>query len=685
VKSRLLSGLCSQNETVKLGTWLNLGYNRAKGPAMRFVYVLEDDSKFQKEISEAIAIIDPKIQIRIFSKLESFAKWVRLMMATGPKAIAMGGDIYNYVPQVPVENEPHQLVLVVSKVEFLGVEQLELLRKTRKTFIDRKICTAEDPTAFVLTAFDDPAFKLKELENRILNNVIFKPFDRLILTQHLIFAIDGRHPPTINTITNQKTTAVVELLKDIQLEYFSDVGFVSISDREVPVGAISKYYGKSFLSDRQRSLFAVCQSCVPHPTTPGMFQCAFTFFSADQTQVSNLRRKIRAKEAKPVNFHWGAPSGKASELNVVLLDEEENSPSGLGGQLEKGFQGVKVTTYPSFGAFLSDLDPTQALKERDSNLKALGGATTATLSFDTSGMTYIGAESDKKDLAGLFGISLAELKSKGNWFAKSLANEHREKYRQYVQTGKLADENTLSITVNEIPFLVKATKIEKSPGRFQITLVEPSKEEQIIWLQKNTKLQKPVDLIIATHQLFGTGAAERWEFVKTSLKSRFGKEAKVLMTSKKDFGDKDERSLGNIVQDIFYKPVDRVYFLQKVKCFFPDLKEKGEKLEIRSILQNEIVKSVNPIKVTEMSEAGLIMQYYRPISIGSFREIVLWQPYEIGAPELLATCNYIEENPAQKGTYNCHFVFFGISDHFLKHIRIWIKDNYILSKDGQAS
>ena len=94
-----------------------------------------------------------------------------------------------------------------------------------------------------------------------------------------------------------------------------------------------------------------------------------------------------------------------------------------------------------------------------------------------------------------------------------------------------------------------------------------------------------------------------------------------------------------------------------------------------------MLKVATQVKVSEFSEAGFTMQYYRSIGIGSFREIVLWQPYEIGAPELLATCNFVEENQGQKGVFNCQFVFFGISDHFLKHIRVWIRGNYILSKD----
>lgn len=651
---------------------------------MKFVYVLEDDPKFQKEIVDAIQIVDPKIQVRLFPKLESFAEWLKFMMTTGPAAIAQGGLVpASDKPAEPVPEEAHQLVAVVSKVEYLGAEQLGLLRKTRDLFVQRGICTKEDPTAFVLTAFDNPNFPIRELEDRILNNVIFKPFDRLILTQDLTFAIDGRHPPSKSTITNQKTTAVVEMLKDVEMEAISDVGIVSKSYREIPIGAVSKYYGKAFMSDRHRSLFAVCQKCEVHPKDPNAFQCFFTFFAADQTQISNLRKKTREKTAKEfaLDMKTLKTAQQKRDVHILLLDEEENSPSGMSGQLTKRFEGITVSPYDSFAAFLSDLDPSQALSQRDANLKAFGGANSVTLHFDVSGSTYLGFESDKTDLTGLFGVPEVTLKAKGNWFSGAIAPEYREKFRKYVQTQKLGEDNILPVTMNEIPFLAKVMDVKNEGTKFHITMTEPGKDEQVQWLQKNSRLQKPVDLIIASHRQFGEGAEERWKYIKESLRKKFNTTPIILMTTKKDFTDAEERKLGAIIQDIFFKPVDRVYFFQKVKAFFPFLLDKGEKTVIHTIEQEEIIKAVNPIKVTEISEAGFIMEYYRAISVGSFREMVLWQPYEIGAPELLATCNFVEESQGQKGVFSCHFVFFGITDHFLKHIRVWIRDNYVLSKE----
>jgi hypothetical protein len=664
-----------------------MSYNGAKGPTMKFVYVLEDDPKFQKEIAEAIAAVDPKIQIRLFTKLQTFVEWLKVLMTTGPAAVAQGGTVQQFVPQEDVpENEAHQLVMVISKVEFMGSDQLDLLRKTRKLFVDRQVCTVEDPTAFVLTAFDNPDFEIRKLENPILNNVILKPFDRLILIQHLTFAIDGRHPPTKNTVTNQKTTAVVELLKDIEMEAVSDVGFLTKSEREIQPGVVCKYYSQTFLSDRHRSLFAICRDCVKHPTLPNMFQASFTYFAVDQTQISNMRKKTRQKDVKEIPYSWAPPvKDRYKEFHIVLLDDEELGPSGIIGKIEKTFSSVKTSHYTSFGSFYSDLDPTRSLEQRDSSVKALGGANSVTLHFDQTGHTYLECVSDKQDLMSIFGTNLSELKAKGDWFSHALSGEHKEKFRKYIQTGALQDDNFLVLTINEAPFIVKVSSANKDGNRFHLTIIEPTKEEQLQCLEKNSRLQKAVHLIIANHRLFGDGAVERWTAVKESLMKRFNVEVKIIMTSKKDFSDAEERGLGAVLHDIFFKPVDPGYLVQKIKTFFPGLSEKLERVKIPTVAHSEILKAVNPVKVIEISEAGFILEYTRPIDIGNFREVVLWQPYEIGAPELLATCNFVEESPAQKGVHNCHFVFFAATDYFLKHIRVWIRDNYVLSKEGQAS
>ena len=95
--------------------------------------------------------------------------------------------------------------------------------------------------------------------------------------------------------------------------------------------------------------------------------------------------------------------------------------------------------------------------------------------------------------------------------------------------------------------------------------------------------------------------------------------------------------------------------------------------------------TMNICSFAEMSEAGLVMSYYRAITVGSFRRFILWFPMEIGQPVMLATCNFNKENEAEKGLYENHFVFFGMQDVFLQHVRVWIRENYVLSKQAQET
>lgn len=653
---------------------------------MKFVYVLEDDPKFQKDIAESIIFIDPKIQIRIFSKLEYFVDWIRVMMTEGPAAIVKGGVSPDEIPQEPLAEEAHQLVLVISKIEFLGAKQISLLRKSRDLFVQRGICTKEDPTSIVLTAFDDPHYNLKELGDRILNNIIFKPFDRLILIQHLTFAIDGRHPASKYTIANQKTTAVFEMLKRVPVEMISEFGLVTRSNNSIKPGAISKYYGETFATERHRSIMAVTDRCIPHPQHPGEFQVSLRFFAADPTQISNIRKKIRHPSQTVAQFDWGqSVNAPPSMINVVVVDPDEGGAAGVGGTLERKFQGLRVTHYDNFRSFLLDLDPSQMNSKDESPPKAFAGIPEITFVFDSAG-NLLRFEKPTETPATLFGLSERDLLNKSHWFLGHLIDRHKDKFKTIFKSARYntnADPFYM-IAFEGVEYLLTLTS-QESPkeGLISLKFVEASKDDWIAYLQKSSRLPDKIDVVMVSHRFLGDSPAERWAFVSECLKKRGVENPKIFLLSVKDYSDAQEREMSAYMTDIFFRPVDRAYLAMKFHYFFPSLKILDEPIALKTITETSVIKAANPVKVSELSEAGFVMQYYRPISIGSFREMVLWQPYEIGAPELLSNCNYTEEKQGEKGVFNCHFVFFGMTDHFLKNIRVWIRDNYILSKEAQ--
>lgn len=649
---------------------------------MRFVYIIEDETKFQLEIAEALIGFDPKIQVRVFGSLEAFVRWIKVVMEEGKAAVAKGGLPLVIKNQEPLaENEEHELSLVVSKSEFLGKNQLGLLRKTQKLFISKGLCKADDPTAFVLTAFDEPHFNIKELEDGILSNVLFKPFDRLILQQHLICAIDGRHPPSQTTVATQKTSAIVEMIKDVPLQNINETGFTTLSSEEIQPGVLAKYYSSHFTTQNSRSVFAKMRACTPSKTEPGLFECDFSFFGADTTLVSNMRRKLRDPKMPTVVGKSSSRGDSKQGMKVVIVDPEETQNEGLQGLIVKRFINVQTFGYEKFSTFMADFNPAVLWRERDKATKAfsLNGQFGFILERD-SGFTQ-GFVGEEKPGMKLFGTPWDAIKQKPNWFLGVLKTEHKERLKKYAAgRGDLTLGEVFNVTVDEILYLIKVSGLDSKDGKKVVQFLELSESEAVAHLEKTSPLPKDIDLIVISEKYYGANPEERWGPIKEDFTKRQRKFPLFTLIAQKSLTDDEKRKMGPWIEDIFMRPIDRVYLLQKILHLLPASKTVKEAVEVKAMETKEVIKVANPITVVEISEAGFVMEYYRPIPIGSFREMVLWQPYEIGAPEMLATCNFTEELEGKKGTFANHFVFFGAQDSKLKRIRVWILDNYVDAK-----
>ena len=149
--------------------------------------------------------------------------------------------------------------------------------------------------------------------------------------------------------------------------------------------------------------------------------------------------------------------------------------------------------------------------------------------------------------------------------------------------------------------------------------------------------------------------------------------------------DAEERTLATGFADLFYYPVDRSYVLKKMHLQNPELVFRDAVDSPMTCTTSELMKTAIPIELAEISEASVVFKYHRAISIGSFRELALWLPHEKGMPEFLACCNFTEEVQGEKGSFANHFTFFGLNDRFLKHIRTWIKQKYIHSKETAST
>ncbi len=152
----------------------------------------------------------------------------------------------------------------------------------------------------------------------------------------------------------------------------------------------------------------------------------------------------------------------------------------------------------------------------------------------------------------------------------------------------------------------------------------------------------------------------------------------VFILSPKIFTEKIELELSPICEDVFYHPFNKSYFMKGLKQRWPALRAKEELFEARREFEQNIHVS-NPVKMVQVSEAGLVIEYGREIALGEFREFVFWMANEVDVPTLVAQCNFTEKMDGKKA-FLCHFVFFGLQDFELKFIRLWMRHQYIETK-----
>lgn len=539
---------------------------------MKFIYILEDDERTQQDLYDSLKSIDSQLAIRFFLSLEQFHEWLKIAMHEGPKALALGGAKYkDDTGEDIAPSDTHQLRLVVAKNEFLGIKNLDLLKRARDFFIRKNLCSAEEVTSLVITAFDSADFDIALAEERIINNVIFKPFDKLMLKIHLEYALAGHQPVKSETVSAMQLQSTIEMLKEVTLNAISEVGFTTHNNHPIKPGAITKYYSDAFLTENRRSLLAVCKSSVE--VSPGDFVNEFLFYGIDNKHLSQIRRTIlqnmkhegtELQNTKTATFALGSDQGPV--IKILILDEDQN-PMGpeLSSFVSEKFANVQVFQYPSFGQLLTDL----------------------------------------------------------------------------------ADKDT--------------THRQELPHHF--------------------------DFIFSNYDVFATEKDKRWKTLTQYFEDRAKKyEVKdfalpeLFLFSKRSITIDELRTFGDWVKEVFYTPFDRTYLLKKLTSFSSKFLNK-EAVTINKVIEEQVLKVANPVQITQISEGGLILKYHRAMSIGAFREFILWRPQELETPEIIGTVNYTEEGHGDDENSLNHFVFFGMKDYYLKHIRLWLREAYIKTKD----
>lgn len=628
-----------------------------------FAFVLEDEAKFQTQIFQALRKINPKVKVRFFSTLEDFSAWIALFIKEGGSAVANAGFRLAEDTDLETVSAEKKIRLLMLKAETLGGRSTSLIGKTLELFVRKNMCTVEEMTAVVITAFDHENFDLKPMETSFINNVIFKPFDPLILEEHTRFAFVGRKKPNDENFKSNKLEAQVEMVKDISCEGISDLGFITVSDREVPVGSVSKFYSTEFASDTIKSVMARCVKSIPRTGKDQTgFLCWMEYFALDVGQIKKFRKELINE------FPTSQMESRINEFKKNILVIDSLGDQDLASSLKRYFPKSTTYHYNNWDRFVFDSSPETSGLLVEKDIPVPQGFK---LVLDGTGQ-YLLEQEPKSEIELVFGETFGELKKKS--FPQLLNADGKKEWTDVYNAKQLAAGRESVLTFANLGkiFIVKLTQFKKIVSATNTPIIEllfseVPMAEKVGYLKSKSPIPTSMDVVIASSDIMP-------KLVEANLYPT----AKRIMTVSDQVTDKDKKYWAPLVNDIFKTPADRNYLVKRIYLAFLEKfnwtvthfnKVKGE------------VQSAQQIQIDEISEAGLVFKYHRPLEIGTFRRFYLWTPNELELRDYHASCNYHEEvRDGKNVVYNHHFVFFAMKDFYLKNIRLWVRENYIQSK-----
>lgn len=274
------------------------GYNFNMG---RYLIVDTEDKSVEQTI-EALRAVDVQAVIDSFPNMEAFFAHAN---SISPENIAsfwnfdlMILDYGIYAPQIWTEK--------ITKLK----------AQNQKEF------------SIVLTSYENNFTAAKFIRPLEIYNFIFKPFDSLILKESFNLALKIKKKAAPLEMKSQSATAFIALLKEVELQTVSELGFVTLSDSQIESGSISKYFSGMFLNGKKQSVWAQCLVSIPHPQKPGNFINKFQFFGVDQALLTTVRKYIAAhKKDSASGALWNLNPPKTTvplKLAIIGLDNEEN-------------------------------------------------------------------------------------------------------------------------------------------------------------------------------------------------------------------------------------------------------------------------------------------------------------------------------------------------------------------------
>lgn len=648
------------------------------------VVIIEPEYANQEIIKAIIKKINPDIETKIFESLKMFFDSYK-------KSVNFSSE---NIPKHKKNDENHEdnhfknVKLIIADIEATYNVDQNLWKK----FLDSQKNSKEkneSPPRFLYTSYDKGEFDPYKYRSDVVYNILIKPLDDTLVEQIVSLALQPEGPLEIKTLYSQKQPGAIELIKDIEIERLTELGFRTKSRRPIEINKIARYFGDALGDRKNPSMFAYCYANYESDKKNSIYSSSFSYFGISKDQLASIRRLIQSDKSK-TNYPFVKSLSKDMELSYtfIILSKNLDLVSNIQNFILDKFLNINILVFSSLDNILQQLPPSVRKKiktENKSESKTFEKDEKVIFSFNEnfSRLIDICFENSENKVDKIFNFERKQ------WIQDQVFNSifYKKDMRSLTKIFEdkvIASPQVFELKVGEVKSFIKFMSIEESfnvqHGKVYLLRAQSLNEDE-----EYAEIKKTIQPIKFIHGFFIDDVSfknESLSAVKQALELISNQDGNVYKTFVFSDSPVDSYSRANHYQDVddvFQIPLDVFYLTRKLKmhCESLELKNPGDNSRLGIELRRGI-KTAWPLTIDSVSEVHISFKYPRQIQIGDVRRLILPLEAEANVPEVLAICRYCEKLSGEG--YRCDFLFFAVKDAQLKHIRQWIKKNYIDEK-----
>ncbi len=593
------------------------------------------------------------------------------------------------------------------------IVKLDVFTEEATPFIDQliqKLTVAgycpDQPPRIVIVKYDDDGIHKNTLMHPSVIDIIYLPIDRLLFLQKLQIITELPERATPEYLFTEKVDYTIEISKKSPVERMTRCGFTIFNPTAMSVGSLANVYLKLDPSNPLKVPCRVAQ-CEPKSEVSNLgYYVHFNYYAMSRKTSSELGIYFARIAPNFQDFINGRkevfkppedqPPHERVVRNVLILDHEP-SCSSIRNELLESFYSIEASYESEYKDFHTKYFAPTATKT--ASMGNLDDLSTGSLIFNVNPSTeeLIRVTTKFSEDDRIVGYKIRDFfENPTEWkdlFNTEGAKELLEYGLQFCLpneiTKKLGDldsqDNEEKLMVFEFMRIADDdVRIEIKPPLQQYG---PSDHEKSI-ADKNPKLSK-IDLVIA-HRDFISENVDIWikQFqAKCEEKKLCRKDSQVkfiIIDPMQTILEKQIPFNSNIVSILHSAGARKVLFSLVAQSL--TLRHTLFAAHNLNFAEAEFDAHIGrPILLNSISEYGASVTSRINIPVGSV--FFLHGPlFDKSQERMVAAKFYFSkemELEKDKKVFVCHFIYFGVTDDFLKYARSWIRENYAQQKSAQ--